>query len=625
MRIIGLDIHRAFTEAVAWDEGEPKRLGRVDMHRHLLEAFATKLTKDDVVVVEATGNAASVAAVIIPHVKKVVIANPKQVRIIAHAKIETDTIDASVLAQLYASGFLPEVWIPDQPTQALRRQVTRRNQIVRQRSRLKNIIQSILDSHLIPSCPHADLCGASGRVWLFHQVLPEDERLAVERHLREFDRLGEDLKVIERDLARSALGDEGVKRLMTIPGVDMVVALAIVAAIGDVGRFEQSQKLVSYLGLNLSVRQSGPGPAYHGWITKQGRGHARGMLVEAAWAAARAPDPLRAFFLRVRARRGQHVAAVATARKLAVLIWHLLSKDESYVWARPALHARKLGDLALKAGYKTARGQRGAAHAYNIKSHRDQERRWVEQAETAYARFVAGWNPRGPSRRAQEPQMRGDNEGCAAGLAPRALLFAARSPVREKKITSIPQESTCRSRALGLGARMVDILERQVELIFVVLGVAAIFRAAISQHADELYLPGVVERDDPVVEQVGRGDRRLAIELGEGDFGVGVDEGLLVDAPDPLHVANVEGVLSPAIARAFALELAMRLLFALGLLQRGELALGQHQAFLATLASRAFSRFFIVSRSWRCQTPRTPAGEIECNRYGCPTSLAAFG
>src|SRR5580704_386582 len=204
MRIIGLDIHRAFAEAVAWDEGELKRLGRVDMRRHLLEAFAKKLSKEDVVVIEATGNASSVAAVIAPHVKKVVIANPKQVRIIAHAKIKTDTIDASVLAQLYASGFLPEVWIPDEPTQALRRQVTRRNQIVRQRSRLKNIIQSILHSHLIPSCPHANLCGASGRAWLFHQVMPEDERLAVERHLREFDRLGDDLKVIERDLARSS-------------------------------------------------------------------------------------------------------------------------------------------------------------------------------------------------------------------------------------------------------------------------------------------------------------------------------------------------------------------------------------------------------------------------------------
>lgn len=276
MRIIGLDIHRAFAEAVAWQDGKLGRLGRVDM----------TLSADDVIVVEATGNAAAVAAVIATHVEKVVIANPKQVRIIAHAKIKTDTIDAGLLAQLYASGVLPEVWIPDEPTQALRRQVTRRNQIVRQRSRLKNIIQSILYGHLFPSCPHQDLCGPRGRAWLAEQVLPEDERLAVERHLREIDRLGEDLKVIERDLARAALAEEGVKRLMTIPGVDMVVALAMTAAIGDIRRFATPQKLVSYLGLNPSVRQSGSGPAYRGRITKQGRGHARGMLVEAAWAAA---------------------------------------------------------------------------------------------------------------------------------------------------------------------------------------------------------------------------------------------------------------------------------------------------------------------------------------------------
>ena len=90
--------------------------------------------------------------------------------------------------------------------------------------------------------------------------------------------------------------------------------------------------------------------------------------------------------------------AVATARKLAVVIWHLLVKGESYVWARPSLLAKKLRDLELKAGHKAARGQKGVAHAYNVKSHRDEERRWVEQAETAYARFVAGWNPRGLKR-----------------------------------------------------------------------------------------------------------------------------------------------------------------------------------------------------------------------------------
>ena len=94
-----------------------------------------------------------------------------------------------------------------------------------------------------------------------------------------------------------------------------------------------------------------------------------------------------------------HVAAVATARKLAILIWHLLTKNENYLWSRPALHARKLRDLELKAGHRSARGQKGTAHAYNLKSQRDEERRWVEQGETAYARFVAGWNARGPKAR----------------------------------------------------------------------------------------------------------------------------------------------------------------------------------------------------------------------------------
>ena len=87
IRIIGLDIHRAFAEAVAWQEGKLKRIGCVDMRRDQLEAFAATLSTDDVVVVEATGNAAAVAAVINPHVKRVVIANPMQVRVIAHAKI----------------------------------------------------------------------------------------------------------------------------------------------------------------------------------------------------------------------------------------------------------------------------------------------------------------------------------------------------------------------------------------------------------------------------------------------------------------------------------------------------------------------------------------------------------
>jgi transposase len=109
MRIVGLDIHRVSAEAVMLDEGKIIRLGRVGMTRDHLEAFARRLTHDDHVVVEATGNATAVVEVISPYVGRVVIANPRQVHLIARAKIKTDVIDATVLARLYASSFLPDV------------------------------------------------------------------------------------------------------------------------------------------------------------------------------------------------------------------------------------------------------------------------------------------------------------------------------------------------------------------------------------------------------------------------------------------------------------------------------------------------------------------------------------
>jgi len=208
---------------------------------------------------------------------------------------------------------------------------------------------------------------------------------------------------VERELAHDALSDANVKRLMTIPGIDMVVAIGMMAAIGPIDRFDGPDKLVAYLRLNPSVHQSGEGRPRHGRITKQGRTHARTMLVEAAWQAVRGPGPLRAFFQRVRGRRGNHIAAVAVARKLAVIIWHLLSRSEDYAWVRPALHAKKLRDLELRSGLPARRGQRGAAYEYNLTAARQQERRRVEAAELAYRRLTEGWSRRGPRRRGTQP------------------------------------------------------------------------------------------------------------------------------------------------------------------------------------------------------------------------------
>ncbi len=398
MRIIGLDIHRVFAEAVALEDGVVKRLGRIGMTRDHLEAFTQTLQPSDHVVVEATGNATAIAEILIPHVARVVVANPLQVHLIAKAKIKTDAIDAKVLAKLYAAGFLPEVWIPDAATLARRRQVTRRTQLVRQRVRLKSIIQSILHANLIPRCPHTNLLGDKGRTWVRAQYLPDDERDAIEQHIQEHDRLSETLKAVERDIARTALTDPDVTRLMTIPGINMVVAVGMMAAIGKIERFAKPDQLVAYVGLNPSVHQSGDGRAYHGRITKRGRSNARHLLVEAAWQTVRSPGPLRAFYERVRARRGNHIAAVAVARKLTVIIWHLLTKAEDYDWVRPNLHARKIRDLELRAGLPQRRGQRGQAYDYNLQHRRQEERARGEHAEAAYRRLVHGWRPRGPKR-----------------------------------------------------------------------------------------------------------------------------------------------------------------------------------------------------------------------------------
>src|SRR5439155_6377394 len=125
-------------------------------------------------------------------------------------------------------------------------------------------------------------------------------------------------------IAKRALVWPEVLRLMSVPGVNVQTATTFMAAIGDIGRFSSPRKLVGYLGLDPRVRQSGNGAARHGRISKAGASEARHMLGEAAWKVTLTPGPLRAFFQRIRARRGPQIAATAVSRKPAVLFWHLL-------------------------------------------------------------------------------------------------------------------------------------------------------------------------------------------------------------------------------------------------------------------------------------------------------------
>jgi transposase len=396
-RSIGLDVHRDFCEVAIADGGRARSAGRVTTAPAALELFAQSVGRDDRVVLEATGNALAIARILEPHVGEVVLAHARHVRAISHAKVKTDKVDAKVLADLLAADLIPAVWIGDEQTRTIRRVVSRRRGLVKRRTQIKNEIAAVLHRNLKGRPPVSDLFGKQGRAWLAAQELPVDERLTLDAALRPLDFLGEELRAVDRIVAEHALGDADVRRLMTIPGIDVTTAVTLAAVIGDISRFPTSRHLVGYLGLHPTVRQSGNGPARHGRLSKEGPAAARHVLVEAAWSAAKSPGPLRAFAERTAARRGRHVATVAVARKLAVLAWNLLTRGEDYAFVRPSLMRRKLRRLELTAGAAPAKtGPKGEPTHWGNPMQDRAERELVEQGEAAYRRLVSDWQASRP-------------------------------------------------------------------------------------------------------------------------------------------------------------------------------------------------------------------------------------
>jgi transposase len=255
--------------------------------------------------------------------------------------------------------------------------------------------------------PVSDLFGVKGRKWLSELELPVEEAETVASALRHIEFLDGEIAAVERLIAREALGSADARRLMTVPGVNVICAGTFLAAIGDIGRFRSSRGLVAYLGLDPRVRQSGSEPARSGRISKRGSAAARWALVEAAASVVRQPGPLHAFYERLRARRGHGKAVVAVARKLATLFWCLLSRGEDYAHQQPSLTAQKLRRVEITAGAPTRRGKQTGVWATRQRMRRA-ERELAHQAEASYTRMISDWQAARPSKgTAAEPEQVG--------------------------------------------------------------------------------------------------------------------------------------------------------------------------------------------------------------------------
>jgi transposase len=394
VRAVALDVHRDFCEVAIVAEGRLRSAGRIEARPEALELFGQSLDTRDWVALEVTGNAWEIARILEPHVARVIVVSPSDTGI-RQARAKTDRLDARALAKLLWAGELDSVWTADQRIRAMRRRLARRAQLVRARSRAKNEIHAVLMRCLKDRPPASDLFGVKGRRWLAEQQLPVTERETVDSAMRQVSFLDAEIAEVEQLIAAEALGWPQVKRLMTVPGVNVIVAATFVAAVGDIRRFPDRRKLTAYLGLDPRVRQSGAGPATHGHISKQGSVSARHALVEACWSTVRQPGPLAGFYQRVTARCGHSIAIVASARKLACLFWCLLTRGEDYAFAQPSLTNKKLRRLELQAGAPRRQGGRGVWSTNDAMRHA--ERELALQAQRAYERTVKDWQQTGAS------------------------------------------------------------------------------------------------------------------------------------------------------------------------------------------------------------------------------------
>jgi transposase len=355
LRYAGLDVHKRVVEACVLDEGGQILLReRFELTAELLVAFARRhLGPSAKVVVEATTNTWAVVRLLKGHVGEVVVSNPLQTRAIAQAKVKTDKIDAYVLAQLLRTDFLPRVWEPDEATQELRRLCSRRASLVADRTAVKNRLHSVLAQRLLAP-PQPELFGSVGLAWLASVEVDAEGRLLLDSDLRILRSVEDEIVTLDRLLAIKGYAQSDVKLLMSLPGVDVTVAQAVLAALGDIKRFRDGAHAASYLGLVPSTRQSAE-HCHHGPITKAGNGQARWMLIQAAQHVRLHPGPLGVFFRRLAKKKNANVAVVATARKLVVIAWQMLTKNEPYRYAQPKATERKLQRLRVKATGKKRR------------------------------------------------------------------------------------------------------------------------------------------------------------------------------------------------------------------------------------------------------------------------------
>jgi len=333
-RYMALDIHREYILVGAWNKEQdwvltPRRVS--------IEKFAEWAKKNirtgDIVVLETTTNVWSTYDIVVPLASRVLVANAAEVGEIANARVKTDKEDIKRLLKLLIGGIVPEVWVPPMHVRELRAFVSYRSRLVKTGVMIRNRLQSLLHKHNLP-LSETGLLDQSW--WEGQKNISALEKLQIRQELALLQEVEKLKAAVDEELQRqstSSIWSKQALQLMQLPGVGFVVAMTVISAIGDISRFETAKQLVGYAGLGAGVHDSGK-THKEKKITKKGRRELRWAMVEAAWRAVRMSPFWKAEYEKhLKRMRKPNQAIVVIARKLLTAIWHVLSKEETDIYA----------------------------------------------------------------------------------------------------------------------------------------------------------------------------------------------------------------------------------------------------------------------------------------------------
>ena len=335
MEYVGIDFHKRYSVVARVNpQGKVLSHRKVMNDRPTLTRFVRSLKPGTKLALEATGHWMYFYELLEDRPVDLVLAHPLKTKAIASARIKTDKIDATTLAQLLRGNLLPAAYIPPRPVRDLRALLRHRASLVVLRSLLKNKLQAVLLQHGLTG-PRRTVLAQRARPWWQALPLRPAYREAVSGYLTVAAAVEAQLAALTQQVAARAAAEPQAQLLQTIPGIGPYAALLILSEIGEITRFAHPKQLCSYAGLVPSVYSSG-GQTRLGRLTKQGSKWLRWILVEVVWHTVQKAPAFRAFYERVAARRGANVAKVAVARRLLVVIHRMLTRHEPFQGAAPA-------------------------------------------------------------------------------------------------------------------------------------------------------------------------------------------------------------------------------------------------------------------------------------------------